>query len=190
MRKQTIPEIVEALQQGGMPTLKPNTVYAALRRRESIVGDIVRIGADDWGLKEWIKNAPVPKRAQKTKKAKKRAKAKGKPRPRAEKVSVDASSYASVTTEQEAPAWVDPKSLSGGAGMTIADAAEEILKKAGKPLHLKELAAKLGEYGKRNTTQGLSGNLNQDRLKRLVNLGGNMWALAEWPEEKRKVKAS
>src|ERR1044071_3971769 len=73
-----------------MPKLKDNTVYAALRRRESLVGDIVRIGLDEWGLKEWFQNMPALKNGKattSTKKGKKR-KAKGKGRRRPQPVSV------------------------------------------------------------------------------------------------------
>src|SRR6185503_3767407 len=58
--KKTLPQIVKGLEDGGMPSQKPNTVYAAMRRRESVTGDIMRVG-EEWGLKEWFSNVNVAK---------------------------------------------------------------------------------------------------------------------------------
>lgn len=51
-RKRSTKEIMEALEDGGLPSSAYNTVYAVLRRREEQVGDIVKVG-NDWGLAEW-----------------------------------------------------------------------------------------------------------------------------------------
>jgi hypothetical protein len=44
-----------ALESGGLPHSKYNTVYAILRRRESQVGDIVNMQGE-WGLASWYPN--------------------------------------------------------------------------------------------------------------------------------------
>lgn len=40
--KQSVPQITQALERGGLPPAKTNTVYAVLRRRENDIGDIIR----------------------------------------------------------------------------------------------------------------------------------------------------
>jgi hypothetical protein len=62
-RKKSTKEIMEALENGGLPSSAYNTVYAVLRRREEQVGDIVKVGSD-WGLAEWY-----PGRARRVKKS-------------------------------------------------------------------------------------------------------------------------
>ena len=54
-KKLSTQEIMEAIEKGGLPGSKYNTVYGILRRRESQVGDIVNIKGD-WGLAEWYPN--------------------------------------------------------------------------------------------------------------------------------------
>ena len=44
-----------ALEKGGLPPVKYNTLYAILRRREKQVGDIINMQGD-WALKEWYPN--------------------------------------------------------------------------------------------------------------------------------------
>ncbi len=44
-----------AMEAGGLPPSKYNTVYAILSRRENKVGDIVNMKGD-WGLAEWYPN--------------------------------------------------------------------------------------------------------------------------------------
>ncbi|HXT62906.1 MAG TPA: hypothetical protein VN696_07715 [Pyrinomonadaceae bacterium] len=75
--KQSVPQITQALEKGGLPPAKTNTVYAVLRRRESDIGDIIRLG-DEWALAEWYPNNPnLRKRTEKpTKSGKKRSKKK------------------------------------------------------------------------------------------------------------------
>jgi len=54
-RKLSTQELMEAMEAGGLPGSKYQTVYAILSRRESKVGDIVNIKGD-WALAEWYPN--------------------------------------------------------------------------------------------------------------------------------------
>ena len=63
-KKLSTQDLMEAMETGGLPKSKYNTVYAILRRRESQVGDIVNMQGE-WGLAAWFPNH--------TKKAKKDA---------------------------------------------------------------------------------------------------------------------
>lgn len=67
-QKQSTQEIIDALQRGGLPPSKYNTVYGVLNRRERNIGDIVNMKGD-WGLASWYPNH--------TRKAKKGASANG-----------------------------------------------------------------------------------------------------------------
>jgi hypothetical protein len=46
---------MDAMEAGGLPKSKYNTVYAILRRRESQVGDIINMQGE-WGLAAWYPN--------------------------------------------------------------------------------------------------------------------------------------
>jgi hypothetical protein len=48
-------DLIDALEQGGLPRSKYNTVYSILRRREKQVGDIINMQGD-WALAEWYPN--------------------------------------------------------------------------------------------------------------------------------------
>ena len=54
-QKQSTQAIMDALENGGLPRGKYNTVYSVLRRREKQVGDIINMQGD-WALKEWYPN--------------------------------------------------------------------------------------------------------------------------------------
>jgi hypothetical protein len=54
-RKLSTQQLMDALEAGGLPHSKYNTVYAILRRRESQVGDIVNMKGE-WGLASWYPN--------------------------------------------------------------------------------------------------------------------------------------
>jgi hypothetical protein len=54
-KKMSTQELMDALESGGLPKSKYNTVYAILRRRESQVGDIVNMQGE-WGLASWFPN--------------------------------------------------------------------------------------------------------------------------------------
>ena len=51
-KKLSTQELMTAMEAGGLPPSKYNTVYAILRRRENQVGDIINMKGD-WGLAEW-----------------------------------------------------------------------------------------------------------------------------------------
>jgi hypothetical protein len=54
-RKLSTQELMDALEAGGLPGSKYNTVYAILSRRENKVGDIINMKGD-WALAEWYPN--------------------------------------------------------------------------------------------------------------------------------------
>lgn len=54
-QKQSTQAVMDALEKGGLPRAKYNTVYSILRRREKQVGDIINMQGD-WALKEWYPN--------------------------------------------------------------------------------------------------------------------------------------
>jgi hypothetical protein len=54
-KKLSTQELMTAMEAGGLPPSKYNTVYAILRRRENQVGDIINMKGD-WGLAEWYPN--------------------------------------------------------------------------------------------------------------------------------------
>jgi hypothetical protein len=54
-RKLSTQELMDALEAGGLPGSKYNTVYAILARRENKVGDIINMKGD-WALSEWYPN--------------------------------------------------------------------------------------------------------------------------------------
>jgi hypothetical protein len=54
-RKLSTPDIMSALEAGGLPPSKYSTIYAILRRRENQVGDIINMKGD-WALQEWYPN--------------------------------------------------------------------------------------------------------------------------------------
>lgn len=161
--KQSTEQILEALERGGLPPMKYDSVYTLLRRRANQVGDIVRVG-DDWGLAAWYPNNPNFKRRAKP------AAAKG----QANGQTPDAPTATATGADTKA------KPRKG----SIGDACERILRKADKPLHITVLVLALAGENIDTNARSLSGNLPQDSKKRFKNLGKNMWALAEWPEEK------
>lgn len=63
-RKLSTQALMEAMEAGGLPKSKYNTVYAILRRRESQVGDIVN-WQGEWGLAAWYPNHTKAKAASK-----------------------------------------------------------------------------------------------------------------------------
>jgi hypothetical protein len=53
--KQSTQDVMDALEKGGLPPSKYNTVYSILSRRASQVGDIINMKGD-WALAEWYPN--------------------------------------------------------------------------------------------------------------------------------------
>jgi hypothetical protein len=54
-KKLSTQDLMDAMEAGGLPKSKYNTVYAILRRRESQVGDIINMQGE-WGLAAWYPN--------------------------------------------------------------------------------------------------------------------------------------
>jgi len=54
-KKLSTQDIMTALEAGGLPPSKYSTVYAILRRRENVIGDIINMKGD-WALQEWYPN--------------------------------------------------------------------------------------------------------------------------------------
>jgi HB1, ASXL, restriction endonuclease HTH domain len=187
--KRTLAQIVAGLEEGGMPPQKPGTVYAALRRRESMAGDIMKVG-EEWGLKDWFASISTgdgtkgrpPKAKSKKKSSKKRAKA--------------ASAARAETTTPAEPNESDHSSeaKTGKAtkpDITVRNAAHAVLVKEDGPLHAEELAERINkEYGKNTNQKALAASLKDDATKRFDNIGHNTWVLHAWPPEKKKPKAA
>jgi hypothetical protein len=54
-RKMSTQSLMDTMEKGGLPASKYNTVYSILRRRESVVGDLVNMQGE-WGLAAWYPN--------------------------------------------------------------------------------------------------------------------------------------
>ncbi len=54
-QKQSTQELMDALEKGGLPRAKYNTMYSILARRQKQVGDIINMQGD-WALAEWYPN--------------------------------------------------------------------------------------------------------------------------------------
>ncbi len=54
-QKQHTQDVMTALEKGGLPPSKYNTVYSILMRREKQIGDIINMKGD-WALAEWYPN--------------------------------------------------------------------------------------------------------------------------------------
>jgi hypothetical protein len=54
-QKQSTQEVIDALEKGGLPRGKYNTIYSILARRQKQVGDIINMQGD-WALAEWYPN--------------------------------------------------------------------------------------------------------------------------------------
>jgi hypothetical protein len=63
-QKLSTQQLMDAMEAGGLPKSKYNTVYAILRRRENQVGDIVNMQGE-WGLAAWYPNHTKPKPTKK-----------------------------------------------------------------------------------------------------------------------------
>ena len=160
--KQSLPQIIQSLEQGGLPPAKYNTVYAVLRRRENTVGDIFRMG-DDWALTEWYPNNPHLRRRAKPQKSEQPSTA-----------TKEAEPVASTPPQRKAKR----KPPTRKTGPTIGDRAEAILRENG-PMHLKDLAEKMATTGRHVSHSSLRDLLTRSDVQgRFVNLGKNTFALA------------
>lgn len=177
--KQSVPQITQALERGGLPPAKQNTVYAVLRRRENDIGDIIRLG-DEWALAEWYPNNPnLRRRAEKPAKAKSKHKKKApaKKKAAAEPKPTPAASSPSAEITRVGTLF-EPTSTQPPQTLTLLDGSEQILLQAGTSLHAKAIADILNErYGKNTNAGSLAGSLIQDPKKRFKNLGQNTWDL-------------
>jgi hypothetical protein len=54
-RKMSTQALMDTMEKGGLPPSKYNTVYSILRRRESVVGDLINMQGE-WGLAAWYPN--------------------------------------------------------------------------------------------------------------------------------------
>ena len=63
-RKMSTQALMDTMEKGGLPPSKYNTVYSILRRRESLVGDLINMQGE-WGLAAWYPNhaKKAPKKA-------------------------------------------------------------------------------------------------------------------------------
>jgi DNA-directed RNA polymerase delta subunit len=182
--KRTLAQIVKGLEEGGMPPQKPGTVYAALRRRESTVGDIMKVG-EEWGLKDWFAGISVGEVA-KTKTTKgKRGKKKTK------KVTKAVASRPTKTEPTDIPTTA-PKEIStkdNASDITVRDAAHAVLVKEDAPMHAGTLAERINKsYGKTTNLKALAASLKDDGQQRFENIGHNTWVLHDWPDEKKKPR--
>jgi DNA-directed RNA polymerase delta subunit len=168
--KLTLQEIVKGLAEGGMPPQKPGTVYAALRRRESMTGDILKVD-DEWGLKEWFSGISTGRTAKtaKTKKSKKKKAAK--------KTRAKAEPEEAKKSKPEAKG----NKLTSAKPLSIVDASYKILSEANVPLHAEILVEKLNaDHGKNTNAKSIAATLPGDSTKRFFNTGNNTWALESW----------
>jgi DNA-directed RNA polymerase delta subunit len=177
--KQTVGQITKALEQGGMPPLKPNTVYAALRRREAVNKDIIRLG-EEWGLKEWFSNVALPK-SPKARVIKHKPKAKSKPG------SAPAREAKPQPPDSQGSGASGGGARGGSASISVVDAVEKIITEAGKPVHASVLVDGLRKYGKTNTNiNSIRASLPKDSRKRFENVGNNTWGLVAWSKQGEK----
>lgn len=156
-RKQTLPQIMQALEKGGLPPAKYNTVYSVLRRRENQFEDIFRMG-EDWALTEWYPNNPNIRKRSKTR----------------------AETPESTPTRKRSGAKRATRRRAPKRGITLADGAATVLKDAGTPLHVNEIRARLAAMGRDASVNVLRDVFTRkDVEKRFKVLGKNMFDLAE-----------
>ncbi|HEY6245399.1 MAG TPA: winged helix-turn-helix domain-containing protein [Pyrinomonadaceae bacterium] len=182
----TLQEIVAGLEQGGMPGQKPNTVYAALRRRESTVGDITRLD-DQWGLKEWSSGISLGNTSKTSKKSKKKSSKKA-AKKAAKSITAKTATTPKLVVVEPPPPEPSQAKQAKVKSPTIRQAAYEVLSKEGAPLHAKVLAERINkEYGKNTNLKALAGSLPDDGGQRFENIGNNTWALCAWSVEPKKA---
>jgi hypothetical protein len=151
--KQALSQIMQALEKGGLPPAKYNTVYSVLRRRQQQVGDVFQMDKD-WALTEWYPNNPnITKRA-----------GRGGDEPAA---------------QRGRAGKVKRKGGRKRGKGTIGDAAARILKEAGSPLHVRDIRARLAATGKETSESSLRDLMTRkDTVGRFELLGKGLFALA------------
>lgn len=175
--KLNLSQIAKALERGGLPPAKQNTIYAVLRRRESDVGDLIRFG-DEWALSEWYPNNPNLKKKAGSSKSTAKKKTAKKPTAKS-KSKVEKKQPAKVVKQPEGEK--EPKTAPvSQADSTIKtpDAVEKILMDAGSSLDLKTLVERVNTtLGKGLTVGLLKGMLNREPKRFKYNGDDNTWSL-------------
>lgn len=180
--KQTVPQIIKALESGGLPPVKYTTLYTVLRRRESQIGDVLRLG-DEWALTEWYPNNPNLKRnSAKAGKSDAIGKKKAPAKVKAKKQKT--ATPAKTAAPKVAKTAKAPDSAPTSAAQTVPDLVLKILEKAGNSLDTKVIAERLNaDFGKKIGAGFLKPLLRRDKKKRFKNVADNVWDLAERPEK-------
>ena len=186
--KRTLGQIVSGLEEGGMPPQKRDTVYAALRRRESTVGDIMKVG-EEWGLKDWFAGISIGDAAKakvvKSKKGKKKSGKKA--RKRAAVVATPEATETAKPAESSKPKSAPATPIK--TKVSILNGAHAVLEREGAPLHANVLADRINaEYGHHTNAKSIAATLPGDSTKRFDNIGNNTWVIRAWPDEKKKTK--
>lgn len=178
--KQSVPQIIKALESGGLPPVKYTTLYTVLRRRESQIGDVLRLG-DEWALTEWYPNNPNLRK----KSAEKTSKGKTKKKTTPKKKKTTASALKTNDPKTVTPTIADPTpEVSFVPALKVPDMLEVILFGAGMALDAKVLAERLkSDFGKNMNAGLLKPFLAHDSKKRFKNVGDNTWILAENAEK-------
>jgi hypothetical protein len=172
--KQGVPQITKALERGGLPRSKQNTIYSVLRRRESIVGDIIRVD-DEWALAEWYPNNPnLRKRAEKESNGKTK---KATTATKRDKKTKNKKPVKATSTPISVPPPVTstpPKSQK----LSTPDAAEQVLIKANGALDLKNITEQINsDFGVKIPVGLLKSLLGRDTKKRFKNVENGSWDL-------------
>jgi len=175
--KQSVPQIIKALESGGLPPVKYTTLYTVLRRRESQIGDVLRIG-DEWALTEWYPNNPNLKRnsakASNGKGKKKTTKGKSQKRP----TTVSASKEPAVKIGKPAPVRAKEPTA------TVQDIVATHIMGPSESLDAKVIVARLkADFGKNMSEGLLKSLLARDSKKRFQNVHDNTWSLKEQAEK-------
>ena len=186
--KQSVPTIQKALERGGLPPVKYTTLYTVLRRRESQIGDVMRLG-DEWALTEWYPNNPNLRKQRASENAAK-AKGKGKAAKKKQPTAKNKTVSKKIASKTTAPKAADPSSSAASPDssfvpyLTVPDMAEVILSASVSPLDAKVIAEKLNANFNKNINAGLLKSLlGHDSKKRFKNIAENLWDLVERPEK-------
>jgi len=150
-RKQSVKEIADALDRGGLPHTSSNfvnTVGTMINRAAANDPELVRVGRGEWGLAAWYGNRrPKPEAPKKAKRPK-----------RPERKASASERHAVKVVAKGAPASALP---------TVRDLAEKTLREAGAPLPLSEIMRRIadatGRQVKRDTLAGIFSVASRDK---------------------------
>lgn len=159
-RKQSVKEIADALDRGGLPHTSSNfaaTVATMLNRAAKADPELVRVGRGEWGLAGWYGNRrpkPIerPRKAKRTKATERKVKAVARPQKR--KATAHDATKLKTQTATTQPA-------------SVRHLATEILREEGGPLHVDEVVKRIksrsGRKVNKDTLSALfSGAKNRD----------------------------